>query len=123
LSLGGNYSCGVTTEHEAYCWGDNATGALGDGSTITREAPTLVAGNLKFTQIATSTGFGAGGAALPNPNPGTVAHTCAIAESGAPYCWGWNGSGKLGNGTTVDRLTPVAVSGSLQLTHIALGGA
>jgi len=41
-------------------------------------------------------------------------HTCGIANTtttlNTAYCWGANGSGQLGNGTTVDQLTPVAVS-------------
>jgi alpha-tubulin suppressor-like RCC1 family protein len=125
LSLGANYSCGITTAHVAYCWGDNSTGELGDGTTTARAVPTLVSGSLKFARIATSTGFGAGSTA-PLPAgvlAGNVAHTCALTEAGAPWCWGWNGAGQLGNGSTVDQLVPVEVSGGLKLKEIALGGA
>jgi PKD repeat protein len=34
-----------------------------------------------------------------------------MTPSGAAYCWGWNSSGQLGDGTTTDRHTPVAVVG------------
>ena len=37
------------------------------------------------------------------------AHTCAKGSDGKLYCWGWNGSGQLGDGTTTNRWTPVAV--------------
>ena len=37
------------------------------------------------------------------------AHTCAHGSDGKVYCWGWNGSGQLGDGTNTLRPTPVAV--------------
>ncbi|HCU10518.1 MAG TPA: hypothetical protein DGB72_00150 [Gemmatimonadetes bacterium] len=40
-------------------------------------------------------------------------HTCGVTPSGAAYCWAYNGSGQLGNGTTTYSLTPIAVSGGL----------
>jgi alpha-tubulin suppressor-like RCC1 family protein len=123
LSLGGFYSCGVTTTHQALCWGLNATGALGDGTKTDRATPTPVAGAFKFKEVAASTGFGTGGVEVSVDIPGGVAHTCAINEAGAPYCWGLNASGQLGDGTFTDRLAPVAVLSSLEVTHIGLGGA
>mgnify|MGYP003429587059 CR=1 FL=1 len=36
--------------------------------------------------------------------------TCAIATSGALYCWGWNFFGQIGDGTVVDRLAPVPIA-------------
>jgi hypothetical protein len=38
-------------------------------------------------------------------------HTCAVADDGKVWCWGGNGNGELGDGTTVDRMHPVLVRG------------
>lgn len=124
LSLGSRYSCGLTTEGDAYCWGANVTGQLGDGSRLTRNGPTLVSGGLKYVQIVASSGFGTGGFAQPPGNPqGGAGHTCALTTARHPYCWGWNGNGELGDGTLIDKLVPTAVARNLTLETIAAGGA
>ena len=47
-----NLTCGLATGGEAYCWGNNDRGQLGDGTTTPRLIPTRVAGGLLFTSIA-----------------------------------------------------------------------
>ena len=52
------------------------------------------------------------------------AFTCALTPGGAAYCWGINASDQLGEGTTKDRSTPVAVlgpSGSTGPLSLGLG--
>lgn len=88
-------TCLVTTTGGAKCWGDNATGQVGDGTTIDALAPVDVSGLTSgVDQITTS-----------------VSHSCATLTAGGVMCWGANLSGELGDGTTTDRLTPVAVVG------------
>ena len=96
LSAGGEYTCGLTATGDAYCWGWNGSGQLGDGSSINRLTPVAVAGGLTFSAIATMSGG---------------RHTCGLATSGAVYCWGDNGFGQLGNGTTTNSSVPVKVAG------------
>lgn len=40
----GAHSCGITETNQAYCWGSNNTGQLGDGSHSNRPKPVPVAG-------------------------------------------------------------------------------
>ena len=125
LSLGTRSTCGITVNHQAFCWGENGTGQIGDGTTSVRAVPTPVAGGQRFSYIAVSPGFLDGTDATPPQaiyQLGNMGHTCALTETGSPYCWGLNGRGQLGDGTTTDHLTPQAVAGGFSFASIALGG-
>jgi len=89
----------VVASNVPYCWGRGNYGALGDNTTSNRYYPSAV----------TTSGVLAG-KTITNIYGGD-AHVCVVA-SGAAYCWGTNGSGRLGDGSTTQRNTPVAVSTS-----------
>src|SRR5688500_9977629 len=48
-------------------------------------------------------------------------HSCALRPDGSVRCWGMNDVGQVGDGTTTDRLTPVAVTGLANATHVSPG--
>jgi alpha-tubulin suppressor-like RCC1 family protein len=50
-------------------------------------------------------------------------HTCAVTRAGAVLCWGFNGYGQLGDGTTTDRATPPtsSVLGNVEAVAVAAG--
>jgi Regulator of chromosome condensation (RCC1) repeat/Bacterial Ig-like domain (group 2) len=105
ISVGvGGFVCGVTTNHRAYCWGDNETGALGSGGSYEYSTvPVLVAGELAFNLVS------AGGQWGPFYSKG--GHTCGLTTNGAVFCWGRNDDGQLGNGSTSSSRVPVRVRG------------
>jgi alpha-tubulin suppressor-like RCC1 family protein len=104
VSAGSSHTCALTTAGGIKCWGYNAYGQLGDGTTtIQRTTPVDVSG-LTSGVAGISTGS---------------AHTCALTTAGGVKCWGLNGYGELGDGTTITRNTPVDVSG---VKGLAVGG-
>jgi alpha-tubulin suppressor-like RCC1 family protein len=51
-----------------------------------------------------------------------IFHTCGIATGGVAYCWGLNEVGELGNNSTQDSMTPVAVAGGLRFSSLSAAG-
>jgi alpha-tubulin suppressor-like RCC1 family protein len=104
ISAGFDHTCGVTAAGDAYCWGTNELGQLGDGSTTDQVNPVLVSGGLSFTAVSAG-----------------LQYTCGVTAGGAAYCWGRNGIGQLGDGTTSDHDAPAPVSGGLSFTTVVAG--
>jgi alpha-tubulin suppressor-like RCC1 family protein len=107
VRAGSQTTCALTTSNVAYCWGYNIFGQLGIGSSIIvhRLYPVKVAGGLTFVQLSTEAN-----------------HICGRTAAGKLYCWGYNGEGQLGDGTTTNRLSPKAVAGTRLYRTIAAGG-
>lgn len=99
-----DHTCGLDTQGRAYCWGPNADGKLGDGSTEERDVPTRVEGDLRFEDITVGGG-----------------HTCGLAADGAAYCWGANDGGQLGDGSRNGSAEPVEVQGDLEFRWLSAG--
>lgn len=93
IAVGIGSACALMGSGGVRCWGDNASGQLGDGTQISRHTPVEVVG-LGAPATSISVGWG---------------HACAVTVVGGAKCWGNNASGALGDGTTTTRSTPVEV--------------
>ena len=100
VEVGSGPTCAIASDDKAYCWGNNAYGQFGDGTTTSSLVPVAVdvTGALDNKTIE-SISIGSNSA-------------CAIASDNKAYCWGNNSFGQFGNGTTTASLVPVAVDSS-----------
>lgn len=108
LYVGNGFNCGLTAEGEAYCWGSNNAGQLGDGTTASRGTPARVSSNgVRFRTLAL----------------GSV-HACGIGTDGNTYCWGANLWGQLaiGRGDKELHPYPTRITGNPGLTSITARG-
>ncbi|HWJ96899.1 MAG TPA: hypothetical protein VNQ33_02000, partial [Acidimicrobiales bacterium] len=92
-------SCALTSDGVVVCWGGNAAGQLGNGTTKSTFVPTAI----------TTAGTPLAGKTVVDLAYGDD-QGCALASDSTLACWGINTLGALGNGSTVNSLVPVAVT-------------
>lgn len=144
IDAGSGHTCVLTSANSVQCWGDNSSGQLGDGTKAGRNMPVSVLG-LEPVTTGISGGssescFVGGTGSVKCTSQGGQAvevsglfsnvvaistgmwHRCALSSSGGVQCWGLNGYGQLGDGTTTDRNAPVDVIGmATEVAAIAAG--
>jgi alpha-tubulin suppressor-like RCC1 family protein len=95
-SAGGMHTCARKEDRTLYCWGQNYSGQLGDGSTTGKDLPQQVGTDADWVQISAG-----------------QYHTCAVKTDGRLFCWGDNDAGQLGIGSDA----PMAATPTL-VTHM-----
>jgi alpha-tubulin suppressor-like RCC1 family protein len=79
----------------AYAWGGGGFGILGDGTTVAKSSPVSVVGGFTdWVQVSAR-----------------INHSLGVRENGTAWGWGYDGSGRLGDNTTVSKNSPVSVVG------------
>jgi len=100
LSAGHQHACAIQNQgsgvNSVYCWGNGASGKLGNNSTSNSSVPVAVETSQLGTNVLQLT---AG-----------YSHTCALRSGGDVYCWGDNSVGQLGIGSTSSSNVPVQVA-------------
>jgi alpha-tubulin suppressor-like RCC1 family protein len=95
LTTGELSTCATTSAGAVFCWGSGSFGSLGNGSTAGSTTPQPVGGAAFLTSVSAGISF----------------HACSLANDGTAYCWGYDDSGELGDGTAGGyRVTPQQVS-------------
>lgn len=111
LSSGGDHSCALKTDGQAWCWGYNYSGQLGHNSI---SAQSLVPVQVDNTNMGAVTALSLGGD-----------HSCALKSNGDAWCWGDNADGQLGhNSSDTESNTPVQIDNSNMgsVASLSLGG-
>lgn len=108
LTAGHEHTCAIMNNGKAYCWGNNTSDQLGDGTGVSSSKPVEV--KLPANRLVEAIAAG-------------KSHTCAILSDHKIYCWGSNSYGQLGDGTTTKRLTPTPIllpTGRSFASHLAV---
>ena len=105
FSLQGGGTCAIGPERVVYCWGSYAYDRFGrdTASTARWDAPTPINSTAAVRDLAVG-----------------QSHTCAITTAGALLCFGANGVGQLGDGTTISRTTPMQTQPQVPFVHVAV---
>jgi alpha-tubulin suppressor-like RCC1 family protein len=93
MGVGFSHGCALKSNATLVCWGDNADGQLGNGSTKAATTPVNV---LDLTSVSV---LAVGGV-----------HNCVVTNpSGATLCWGSNMFGQVGSGAQGNKNRPTPV--------------
>ena len=108
---GTGYTCILGVRGNVQCWGADGQGQLGDNTFVDRPAPVFARRATAIIQFNDDNQFIAQTATLDQVVAlvGGGAHVCAVRVNGQPVCWGNNGNGRLGDGTTQNRQAAVGV--------------
>lgn len=110
IAVAGQFSLGIRSPGTLYAWGRNTNGTLGDNTTLSRSSPVQI-GTLNTWQTIAAGGQSNGFVSM------------AIKTDGTLWAWGFNGAaGAVGDGTTINRSSPVQIGTLNTWSKIATTG-
>jgi alpha-tubulin suppressor-like RCC1 family protein len=105
VTAGYDHACALRNDGATFCWGGNALGQIGNGTTSQAPLPVEIATGGSMVQIS-----------------GGQYYTCSLRTDGKAFCWGEGASGKLGTGSSSNSSVPVPSQAALTFTSIKTGG-
>ena len=103
VSNGSYHSFGLTSDGRIYAWGRNTSGELGIGTTLARSNVPIAVKTIGTPMDRKVIKQVEGGGRYEG------SHSIALASDGTVYTWGFNQYGQLGNNTTTNSRSPIAV--------------
>ncbi len=108
VDAGGAHTCALTTSGGMFCWGANAGGQLGDGTTVQKNAPVPVVALQGLSYVTDLTR--------------SDTHSCARLSDGTMRCWGNNATGQCGEAASPATSEMVVISGIASVLETHVGG-
>ena len=106
LATGTVWTLALKADGSCWTWGYNNDGQLGNNSTTSYSSPISVVGNHSFIQIAANY---------------SANFSLALKADGSAWGWAVNDGGQLGNNTTTNYSSPIAVVGNHSFIQITTG--
>lgn len=109
VAVGYDHSCALDTAGQAYCWGNNSNGQLGNGYSgygFNQSSPVISGVGFSFSSISAGSKL-----------------TCGLDNLGKAYCWGNGSFSQMGNGLDITaNALPVATAATMTFKQISAGG-
>jgi alpha-tubulin suppressor-like RCC1 family protein len=106
VSAAVRFTAAIKTDGTLWAWGYNNSGQLGDGTVINRSSPVQIGALTTWYQVSA-------GVAL--------SHIASIKTDGTLWTWGRNVEGQLGDGTVINRSSPVQIGALTNWAQVAVG--
>ncbi|MGD0210399.1 MAG: hypothetical protein ABSC14_05405, partial [Desulfomonilia bacterium] len=106
VAAGNGHSLALKKDGTLIAWGKNNHGQLGDGTNTDRYTPVQVGLGISFVWDSMAAGYD---------------HSIALRKDGTMWAWGYNTYGQLGDGTMVNKDTPVQVGSDNTWSALAAG--
>ena len=105
VSSHNTHDLALKSDGSLYAWGGNASGEVGDGTTIDKSEPVRIGTDVDWSEISAGANF-----------------SLAVKDDGALYAWGINSSGQLGAGSDVEQsAVPIHIAASKTWSHVSAG--